>query len=149
MLDLAVFLVFWGTWSLTCLAGITYLVLVPKDKQSILTILVIVASLVISIYTLGISLWVFAIGGSSHIRQIAGESGYQMWVMWKDSWPKLLLLNPLSILLALISAYLPPSSRENRDWLWLRFFVLMGAVISVCLTLGKLPNAYAAADFWR
>jgi hypothetical protein len=149
MLDLTVFLIFWGTWSLACLAGTTFLVVVPKNQQSLLTTIVIFASLAISIYTLAIALWVFVIGGSSHIRQIAGESGHQMWEVWKDAWPKLLLLNPLSILMALISIYLPPSSRAHRDWLWLRFFVLMGAIISVCLTFGKLPNAYASADFWR
>jgi hypothetical protein len=149
MLELTTFVIFWGTWSLACLSGTTFLLLVPKDRQSILTTLVILASLAASMYTLGISLWVFGIGGSSHIRQIAGDSGYHMWEIWKNSWPTLLILNPVSILLALIAIYLPPSSRTNRDWFWLRFSVLIGAVISVCLTFSKLPNAYAAADFWR
>ena len=149
MLELTIFIIFWGTWSLACLAGITFLFLVPKNSQSILTTLVILASLAASIYTLGISLWVFVICGSSHIRQIAGDSGYQMWEIWKNSWPQLLVLNPISILLALFAVYLPPSSRTHRDWFWLRCFVLIGAAISVCLTLSKLPNAYAAADLWR
>jgi hypothetical protein len=149
MLELILFLIFWGTWCLACLAASTFLVLVPKSKQSIATILLIVSSLAASIYTLSLSLSVFALGGSSHIRQLAGESGYQLWELWKNSWPTLVFLNPLSILLALFSVYLPPSSRQNLDWLWLRFFVILGAVISVCLTIGKLPNAYATADFWR
>jgi hypothetical protein len=149
MLELALFLIFWGTWSLACFAGATFLILVPKTRQSIAAILALVTSLAASVYTLSLSLSVFAIGGSSHIRQLAGESGLQLWELWKNSWPTLLLINPLSILLAIIAVYLPPSSRQNRDWLWLRFFVLLGAVISVCLTIGKLPNAYAAADFWK
>jgi hypothetical protein len=149
MLELALFLIFWGTWCLTCLAAATFLVLVPKTKQSIVTTLLVAISLAASIYTLWLSLSVFALGGSSHIRQVAGASGYQLWALWKNSWPTLLFINPLSILLALVSVYLPPSSRQHPDWLWLRFFVILGAVISVCLTLGKLPNADAAADFWR
>jgi hypothetical protein len=149
MLELALFLIFWGTWSLACLAGATFLILVPKTRQSIGAILALVNSLAASVYTLSLSLSVFAIGGSSHIRQLAGESGLHLWELWKNSWPTLLLINPLSILLAIIAVYLPPSSRQNRDWLWLRFFVLLGAVISVCLTIGKMPNAYAAADFWK
>jgi hypothetical protein len=149
MLELTVFVLFWGTWLLACLAGGTFLVLVPKSKQSFLTALIICLSLGASIYTLGLALWVFAIGGSSHIRQLAGDSGYAMWELWKNTWPRLLLLNPVSILMALVAVYLPPSSRLHRDWFWLRFSVLVGATISVGLTLGKLPNAYAAADFWR
>lgn len=149
MLELTIFIIFWGTWSLACLLGTTFLFLVPKNRQSILTTLVIFASLAASIYTLSLALWVFAIGGGSHIRQIAGDAGYPMWEVWKNSWPKLFLLNPISILLALFSVYLPPSSRAHRDWFWLRCSVLIGAAISVCLTLSKLPNAYAAADFWR
>jgi hypothetical protein len=141
MLELTTFVIFWGTWSLACLLGSTFLVLVPKSKHSIVTTLVIFFSLAASIYTLGIALWVFAIAGSSHIRQLAGDSGYQMWEIWKNSWPKLLFLNPLSILLALIAVYLPPSSRANPDWFWLRFSALLGAALSVCLTLSKLPNA--------
>jgi hypothetical protein len=116
-------------------------VTVPKSQQSVLTILLLLASLSTSIYTLCISVYVFAIGGSSNIRQLAGASGYQLWEMWKDTWPTFLLLNPLSILLALIAIYLPPSSMQNRDWMWLRFFVLLGAAISVCLTVGKPPDA--------
>ena len=149
MLELALFLIFWGTWLLACLAGATFIILVPKTKQSIAAILALAASLAASIYTLALSVSVFVWGGSSHIRQVAGASGFQLWELWKNSWPTLLLINPLSILLALIAVYLPPSSRQHRDWLWLRFFVLLGAVISVCLTIGKLPNAYAAADFWK
>jgi hypothetical protein len=149
MLELALFLIFWGTWCLACLAAGTFLVLVPKTKQSIATILLIASSLAASVYTLSLSMSVFVLGGSSHIRQVAGESGYQLWELWKNSWPTLVFLNPLSILLALLSAYLPPSSRQNLDWLWLRFFVILGAVISVCLTIDKLPNAYVATDFWR
>jgi hypothetical protein len=120
MLELTTFVIFWGTWSLACLLGSTFLVLVPKSKHSIVTTLVIFFSLAASIYTLGIALWVFAIAGSSHIRQLAGDSGYQMWEIWKNS---------------------PPSSRANPDWFWLRFSALLGAALSVCLTLSKLPNA--------
>jgi hypothetical protein len=149
MLELALFLIFWGTWSLACLAGATFLVLVPKNQKSIAAILALGTSLSASVYTLALSMTVFAVGGSSHIRQLAGENGLPLWELWKNSWPILLLVNPISILLALVSIYLPPSSRKNRDWMWLRFFVLLGAVISICLTIGKLPNAYAAADFWK
>ncbi len=149
MLELALFLIFWGTWSLACLAGATFLVLVPKNQKSIGAILALGTSLSASIYTLSLSMTVFAIGGSSHIRQLAGEAGLPLWELWKNSWPILLMVNPISILLAVIAVYLPPSSRKNRDWMWLRFFVLLGAVISICLTIGKLPNAYAAADFWK
>jgi hypothetical protein len=149
MLELAIFLTFWGTWSLACLAGATFLVLVPKTKKSIGAILALGTSLAASIYTLALAMTVFAIGGSSHIRQLAGEAGLPLWELWKNSWPILLLVNPISILLAVIAVYLPPSSRKNHDWMWLRFFVLMGAIISICLTLGKLPNTYAAADFWK
>jgi hypothetical protein len=149
MFELALFLIFWGTWSLTCLAGVTFLVLVPKTKGSITAMIALGASLAASIYTLSLSMTVFAVGGSSHIRQLAGVSGLPLWELWKNSWPILVLVNPTSILLALVALYLPPSSRKHRDWLWLRFFVLLGAVISVCLTVGKLPNAYAAADFWQ
>jgi hypothetical protein len=144
MLELALFLIFWGTWLLACLAGGTFLILVPKTNESIAAILAAVTSLATSIYTLSLSLSVFAVGGSSHIRQLAelaGESGLQLWELWKNAWPTLLLINPISILLALVAIYLPPSSRKNRDWLWLRFFVLLGATISVFLTIDKLPNA--------
>jgi hypothetical protein len=123
--------------------------LVPKTQKSIGAILALGTSLAASIYTLSLSITVFAIGGSSHIRQLAGESGLPLWELWKNSWPILLMVNPISILLAVIAVYLPPSSRKNRDWMWLRFFVLLGAVISICLTIGKLPNAYATADFWK
>jgi hypothetical protein len=149
MLELALFLIFWGTWSLACLAGVTFLILVPKTKKSIAATMSLGTSLSASIYTLSLAVTVFAVGGSSHIRQLAGESGLPLWELWKNSWPMLLLVNPISIVLAVAAVYLPPSSRENLDWLWLRFFVLLGAVISICLTIGKLPNAYAAADFWQ
>jgi hypothetical protein len=147
MLELALFLIFWGTWSLACLAGATFLVLVPKTQKSIGAILSLGTSLAASIYTLSLSMTVFAIGGSSHIRQLAGDAGLPLWELWKNSWPTLLMVNPISILLAVIAVYLPPSSRKNLDWMWLRFFVLLGAMISICLTIGKLPNAYATADF--
>jgi hypothetical protein len=124
----------------------------PKQHARTRIIFNFLGHLVISLfsgYTLSLSMTVFAIGGSSHIRQLAGEAGLPLWELWKNSWPILLLVNPISILLAVIAVYLPPSSRKNRDWMWLRFFVLLGAVISICLTIGKLPNAYAAADFWK
>ena len=61
-----------------------------------------------SLLTLAIFLWVFVIGGSSNVAQMAGPSGLKLWAFWGAAWPFMLMANPLALLFLVVSACCPP-----------------------------------------
>lgn len=70
---------------------------------------------ILPLLTLILFLYVFVFGGSSHVAQMAGPDGFDLWTLWFHAWPLLFFGNPVSFLLLVVTTVLPPY--PPRHWL--------------------------------
>jgi hypothetical protein len=79
-----------------------------SGRKRIIALAVSGVASIVPFITLVLFLWVFVIGGSSNVAQLAGESGLDLWSLWFHVWPLLFAGNPPAFLAAVAAVLLPP-----------------------------------------
>jgi hypothetical protein len=111
-----------------------------RGRRRWASVFVGMAAMVGPLITLTLFLAVFVIGGSSNVAQLAGNRA-DLWSLWFDAWPILLLVNPLSVALAVVSAALPPYGMRYAGAWALPCAVLACAVAAAHVTFRYFPDA--------
>ena len=96
---------------------------------------------VVPLVTLLLFLWVFVIGGSSNVAQHARFSGLDLWSLWFQAWPFLLFGNPLSCLVAVVAALLPPYPPRHWKSFASRVCAIVAAGFACYVVVTFFPDA--------
>ena len=104
----------------------------------------LVASLVMSIspwMTLLLFLIVFVIGRASNVAQLTGDSGFELWSLWCNSWPLLLFGNLFALIALPITALCPPYPRRYWASFTARWCAVGGAALAWYTVVTYFPDA--------
>lgn len=93
------------------------------------------------IITLWLFVRVFVVGGSSHVAQLAGESGFDLWSSWGDWWPVLFFGNSLAFLFAVAIAFIGPYPPQRRFSVASRTCAVIVAGIAWYTVVTRIPDA--------
>jgi len=88
-------------------------------------------------------IYVFLIKGGATVAQfVAGsESGMDMWFLWCDMWPCLLLLTAASALVHLVWAIIACVKKTQRKWIPIAVATLLMSVFAYYTVLTNFPDA--------
>lgn len=94
-----------------------------------------------SLLTLAAFLWVFVIGGSSNVAQMAGPAGLKLWSFWFEAWPFMLLANPLALIFLLVAACCPPYPPRHAHSFGSRVCAFVAGAIACYVVVTCFPDA--------
>jgi hypothetical protein len=94
-----------------------------------------------SLLTLAAFLWVFVIGGSSNVAQMAGPGGLGRWSFWYEAWPFMLMANPLALMFLVASACCPPYPPRYAHSFGSRVCAVVAGAVACYVVVTCFPDA--------
>lgn len=85
--------------------------------------------------------WVFVVGRSSNVAQVAAGSDQNLWSFWFHSWPALLLANGCGVMIHLFALGLPPYPWEDGESYFGRCCGLIATGSALATVYWLMPDA--------
>lgn len=111
------------------------------DRRRFGAIRVSCAAMAAPLLTITLFVWIFVIGRSSNVAQLAGPDGRGLWRLWLAVWQLLFFMCPASLLTGVVAALCPPYPPKSYLSTAARLCAVLPAGFSWYVVIRYFPDA--------